>query len=81
MFGVGLKLTCSVVISFHNEATSTLLRTVSSVVQRTPQYLLKEIILVDDYSSHSTYDYILNIAGFVLYPLPPFFPCRGTKIF
>ncbi|XP_073534605.1 polypeptide N-acetylgalactosaminyltransferase 12-like [Phyllobates terribilis] len=40
----------SVVIAFYNEAWSTLLRTVHSVLETTPDTLLEEIILVDDYS-------------------------------
>ncbi|XP_075442146.1 polypeptide N-acetylgalactosaminyltransferase 12 [Ascaphus truei] len=40
----------SVVIAFYNEAWSTLLRTVHSVLETSPDILLEEIIIVDDYS-------------------------------
>ncbi|KAG9469260.1 hypothetical protein GDO78_020931 [Eleutherodactylus coqui] len=40
----------SIVIAFYNEAASTLLRTVHSVLETTPDILLEELILVDDYS-------------------------------
>lgn len=53
----------SVVIIFHNEAWSTLLRTVHTVLARSPPEYLKEIILVDDHSNYDGY-------GETVCPLP-----------
>ena len=41
----------SVIIVFHNEGWSTLMRTVHSVINMSPPEMLAEVVMIDDHSS------------------------------
>ena len=47
--------TASVIFIFKNERWSPLLRSVYSVINRSPRHLLKEVILVDDVSDNGEF--------------------------
>ena len=51
----------SIIIPFHNEPWSSLLRTVHGVLDRTPKVNIEEVILVDDASTHEHLKSLLEI--------------------
>ena len=51
-------MAASVVFIFHNEALCALLRSVHSVLNRTPPHLLREIVLIDDHSDLGTHPWL-----------------------
>ncbi|XP_047593472.1 polypeptide N-acetylgalactosaminyltransferase 15 isoform X2 [Lutra lutra] len=60
--------TASIILCFHDEAWSTLLRTVQSILDTVPRAFLKEIILVDDLSQQgqlksSLSEYVARLEG------------------
>ncbi|PIK49681.1 galnt1 protein [Apostichopus japonicus] len=53
--------TASIIIVFYDEGLKTLLRTVHSIVNRSPPHLISEIILIDDYSTREHYTNELKV--------------------
>ena len=50
----------SIIVVFRNEAWSTLLRTVHSCMRNAPPELVREILLVDDYSDFGGFKIFRN---------------------
>ena len=50
----------SVVVPFHDEHWTTLLRTVQSVLNHSPEHLIHEIILTDDFSTKGSIKSLLS---------------------
>ena len=67
VYSTDLRARVSVIICFYNEAWSTLLRTVYSVLDRTPRNLIHEIILLDDFSDFGKKLYHFTLGKQIIY--------------
>ncbi|EJD76631.1 N-acetylgalactosaminyltransferase [Loa loa] len=66
-----ISLSVSIVIIYHNEALSVLIRMLNSIFDHTPSKLLKEIILYDDCSDYDTLliNHVISYGNHVQWPM------------
>ncbi|VDK69892.1 unnamed protein product [Litomosoides sigmodontis] len=66
-----ISLSVSIVIVYHNEALSVLVRMLNSIFDHTPHELLKEIILYDDCSDHDALliNHVISYGNHVQWPM------------
>lgn len=59
MYNESLLPNASIVLIYHNEALSVLIRMIESILKRTPSALLHEIVLLDDYSDDGSFIFVI----------------------
>eukprot|EP01053_Blabericola_migrator_P005297 Blabericola_migrator_1__5296@NODE_2719_length_2427_cov_179_636017_g1702_i0_p1_GENE_NODE_2719_length_2427_cov_179_636017_g1702_i0NODE_2719_length_2427_cov_179_636017_g1702_i0_p1_ORF_typecomplete_len660_score113_08Glyco_tranf_2_3/PF13641_6/4_3e17Glycos_transf_2/PF00535_26/2_4e16Glyco_transf_7C/PF02709_14/2_8e11Ricin_B_lectin/PF00652_22/4e03Ricin_B_lectin/PF00652_22/2_5e08Glyco_tranf_2_2/PF10111_9/3_6e06CDtoxinA/PF03498_14/0_0093_NODE_2719_length_2427_cov_179_636017_g1702_i02962275 len=69
-FSIPDNVTADVVVVFHNEDLSVLLRSIHSILNRTPPRYLNSIILVNDDSNKTTHTWLFDILPAALETLP-----------
>uniref|UniRef100_A0A671KLK6 Polypeptide N-acetylgalactosaminyltransferase n=1 Tax=Sinocyclocheilus anshuiensis TaxID=1608454 RepID=A0A671KLK6_9TELE len=73
-------LTSSVIIVFHNEGWSTLMRTVHSVIKRTPRKYLAEIVMIDDFSNKGSVNIVFISSSNTLHSMCVLCACHFFKV-
>ncbi|VDM20772.1 unnamed protein product [Wuchereria bancrofti] len=76
-----ISLTVSIVIIYHNEALSVLIRMLNSIFDHTPSNILQEIILYDDYSDYDTMliNHVITYGNYVQWPMKKIITKRSNE--
>lgn len=76
-----INLSVSIVIVYHNEALSVLVRMLNSIFDHTPHGLLKEIILYDDCSDYDTLlvNHVISYGNHVQWPMKKIIMRRSNE--